>query len=145
MRTTNNDKMHRINQSIRRIHFFPNNRQSVAQNNQNHQTAARVSEVLPTLIKCPKTLAVLWQEWEFGINGRKAAKDFNSRERGNVRFTYHRRKVFWDKVAELIRAGYTAHLAIDKIYSVYPNKSVTQIINAMRKDRKTGGHEQLRV
>ena len=54
-------------------------------------------------------------------------------------------KFFWDKVSELLRAGYDSHTAIDKIYEVYNNQSVTQIINHMRRDKVNGGHPLLRV
>ena len=46
---------------------------------------------------------------------------------------------------ELIRAGYDSHTAIDKIYEAYNHRSVTHIINAMRKDKINGGHPLLRV
>ena len=52
----------------------------------------------------------------------------------------------WDKVSELVRAGYTTELAIDRIYEAYGwKKSVTDIFNQMRNDRRTGGHSSLRV
>ena len=65
---------------------------------------------------------------------------FTSRERGNCRFTYSRRKVFWDKVSEMVRAGYTCHAAIDKIYDVYRNASVTTIINLMKDGTSASAH-----
>ena len=37
------------------------------------------------LAKCPKSLHDLWREYEFGLCGYKAAKDFTSRERGAVK------------------------------------------------------------
>ena len=104
MRLSYNDRLQKINHSIRRINFFPRAVRQTQQTNEEESTRNTSQEILPTLVKCPKTLNVLWQEWEFGLNGRKAAKDFTARERGNVRFTYHRRKVFWEKVSELIRA-----------------------------------------
>ena len=82
-------------------------------------------------------------EYEFGIDGKKPAKDYTSEERGKNRFAYSRRKVVWDKIKELLRAGYSSHTAIDKIYEAYPNMTVTQIINQMRKDKERGGHELL--
>jgi hypothetical protein len=36
----------------------------------------------PSLSSRPKDLYVLWKEYEFGIGGRKASKDFTYRERG---------------------------------------------------------------
>lgn len=88
--------------------------------------------------KCPKTLNDLWHEYIFGLTGNKPAKDFTRAERGKVRFTYARRLVFWERCSEMIRMGYTAETAIDKIYTAYANcgSSVTKIINAMMQDRK---------
>ena len=53
----------------------------------------------------------------------------------------------WDTVAALVRAGFTAHTAIDKIYEVYgQDKTVTQIVNQMMRDRCSGAsHPQLRI
>ena len=42
-----------------------------------------------TLMKNPKTLHVLWQEYGFGVGGRKAARDFLAKERGAVKFTFN--------------------------------------------------------
>ena len=54
--------------------------------------------------------------------------------------------MFWSKVGELVRAGFTADWACDKVYDAYGcNLSVTKIINAMIADKKTGGHPHLRV
>ena len=85
----------------------------------------------------PKSLHTLWNEYEFGLGNNKAAKDFTSKERGKVKYLYHRRKVVWERVAEMVRSGYTAHDACNKIYEVYgANLSVTNIINLMRRDDK---------
>jgi hypothetical protein len=47
-------------------------------------------------------------------------------------------------VVEMVRLGYTAERAIDKIYSVYGHKlSVTNILNRMIKDKKDGSHPGL--
>ena len=98
------------------------------------------------LTKCPKSLHDLWLEYEIGFRGCKAAKDFTAQERGKDKYRYYRRNVFWSKVAELVRAGFTAERACDKVYDVYgSNLSVTKIINAMIADKKTGGHPHLRV
>ena len=41
-------------------------------------------------------------------------------------YNYHRRKVVWDAIAELIRSGWTANTACDRIQEVYGwNLSVT--------------------
>ncbi len=40
------------------------------------------------LSKYPKELYTVWNEWEFGLKGAKAAKDFTCHERGVNRFSY---------------------------------------------------------
>ena len=95
--------------------------------------------------KLPKTLYVLWNEWEFGIGGNKPAKLFLATERGRVKYQYSLRKVFWDLCSEMIRRGHTSDTAIDEMYKVYSNRlSLTQILRKMREDRKRGGHPLLR-
>jgi hypothetical protein len=88
----------------------------------------------------PKNLFELWQEYQAGIGGRKAAKLFTQSERGGkVKHKYHRRKVVWSMVDGLVRLGLTADAAIDQIYGVYGHQtSVTNIINNIKKDRKNG-------
>ncbi len=71
-----------------------------------------MSNLSPT----PRTLHVLWQEYEFGIGGRKPARLFTPTDRGKVKFKYSRRKVVWDVIAARVRAGETAQVAIDRIY-----------------------------
>ena len=66
-----------------------------------------------------KSLYALWSEYEFGLANHKAAKDFNAVERGRVKYVYHRRKVVWDQVTEMVRSGWSAHEACDIIYDVY--------------------------
>ena len=41
-----------------------------------------------TLSNCPRSLFELWQEYEFGLQGWKAAKRFTSRERGRVKYKF---------------------------------------------------------
>lgn len=101
---------------------------------------------LATLYRSPKSLYDLWQEYQFGLNGEKPAKDFSSSERGKNKSMYCRRKVFWDVISTLIRAGYTSDTAIDKVYQVYGRgTSVTSILVMMVRDRKNGGNPNLRV
>ena len=98
-----------------------------------------------SLVKNPKTLHVLWEEWEFGVSGRKAAKFFNSMERGASKSAYSFRKGFWELCESMIARGYSSSTAIDKIYSVYGgNLSVSKLLRQINKDRKEGGHIQLR-
>ena len=95
-------------------------------------------------MKRPKDLYVLWQEYQHGVGGGKAAKDWTSREQGGDQFTYSRCLTFWNTVSLLIRRGHTADRAIDKVYAAYGRGlSVTQIINAMQGHKKNGGHPDL--
>lgn len=100
-----------------------------------------------TLAKSPKTLELLWHEYEFGIGGRKPAKFFTSAERGKVKHAYTRRKLIWDTISTLVRAGRSVPEAIALIYDVYGAKtSVTKITLLMRRDKqKSGGDPRLRV
>ena len=92
-----------------------------------------------TLSKHPKDLYSLWQEYQFGIEGRKAARKFSIKERGRNPFTYNRRKIVWDKILELIRHGHSHLTAIDQIYETYGrDATVTTIINRLRSDRIRG-------
>ena len=75
-----------------------------------------------------------------GIAGRKAAKNFTAIERGRGRYNYHRRKVVWDKIVKLIRAGHTANTAIDAILLAYGEGThVMRIINLMHVQRTRAG------
>jgi hypothetical protein len=89
----------------------------------------------------PKNLYEVWQEYQVGIGGRKAAKLFTAKERGGkVKLKYHRRKVVSSMVSGLVRVGLTAaDRAIDQIYAVYGQQtSVTNIINGIKRDSKAG-------
>ena len=99
------------------------------------------------LTQQPRTLYILWQEWELGIGGRKAARSFTAEERGRVKHTFTRRKAAWDAISNLVRSGLTADRAIDRLYDHYGRDSTTtQIINRIRKDRAQYGglHPNLR-
>jgi hypothetical protein len=78
---------------------------------------------------------------------KKAARIFSREERGQVKHKYHRRKVVWDFVASLVRAGFTAQVAIDRIYQIYGEATpVTHIINRMKQDQSAGiAHPLLQV
>ncbi|KAI2500346.1 hypothetical protein MHU86_14154 [Fragilaria crotonensis] len=90
-----------------------------------------------TLMPTPRSLHDLWQEYEFGVGGRKAAKLFSCTERGRSKHKYHRRKVVWDLISGLVRQGHTADLGIDRIYAVYGGQtSVSNIINGLKRDKK---------
>ena len=90
-----------------------------------------------TLMPYPKSLYVLWEKWQNGIGGRKAAKLFTREERGRCKHKFHRRKVLWDKVSELVRGGLTSDVAIDRVYEAYgSDRPVSQIINQMKIDKR---------
>jgi hypothetical protein len=89
-------------------------------------------------------LHLLWLEYECGIGGRKPARQFTTHERGRVKFKYRRRMVVWDTINYMVQAGFTAQVAVDKIYEVSGQITVTQIIDQMRCDAIGGGHPELR-
>ena len=45
----------------------------------------------------------------------------------------------------MVRSGWDANEAIDKIYEVCANQTVTRIIDKMKRDRANGGHPSLRI
>jgi hypothetical protein len=95
--------------------------------------------IAPTLMAHPRSLSDLWLEFTHGVGGRKPARLFNFAERGRVKHKYHRRKVVWDIIAGLVRQGFSANAAIERIEQVYgSNTCVTHIINAIKRDKKNG-------
>ena len=89
------------------------------------------------LIRNPKSLYVLWNEYEFGIAGRRPAKTFSKEERGRDRYNYYKRNIFWSLVVEMVRRGRSANEAIDTIYQAYGYKtSITHIIKKLQDDKK---------
>jgi hypothetical protein len=126
--------------SIRRIsrqpHQLLGNAAAAANQVPNQQAPPAVNASLsPT----PRSLYILWDEWEIGIGGRKAAKLFTPQERGIVKHKFHRRKVVWDVLRRLVNAGHTAQVACDMIYTVYgANQTVTTIINRIKQDTRNG-------
>jgi hypothetical protein len=116
------------------------NQDNVAAGNANRNHIPYGSTLSPT----PRTINLLWLEYETGIGGRKPARDFSREERGRVKHKYHRRKVVWDCISQLIRAGLTADVACDRIYQVYGvSTPVTTIINNMKRDARNGTLHQL--
>jgi Transcriptional activator of glycolytic enzymes len=98
-----------------------------------------------TLSPTPRTLAELWEEYQFGIGGRKPAKNWSSTERGNtmhgIKQKYYRRKMVWLTMEKLMATGMSRDAAINKIRSAYGWRcSVTQIINFIIANHQNGGH-----
>ena len=78
----------------------------------------------------------MWMEYELGIGGKKATKLFTSKERGKDRYRYSKRLIFWEKIALMVRAGWTSTTSINKVINHYgTNLSVTRLLKAMQKDR----------
>ena len=99
----------------------------------------RAVMTMATLMATPRSLHDLWQEFQHGVGGRKAARLFSYSERGRSKFKYCRRKVVWDLIAGLVRQGHTADAGIDRIYAVYGGQtSVTNIIAGLKRDKKNG-------
>ena len=96
------------------------------------------------LMNCPKDLYILWDEYEAGVGGNKPARQFTAAERGKVKFKYSRRKIAWDVIDNMVNAGNTSDVAIERIYSVYGQQPVNKIINELRQAKKAGGHSMLR-
>ena len=99
---------------------------------------------IATLSKCPCDFHVLWYEYKFGIGGRNPAKDFTPSEQGKVKVVYAKRKLVWTVISCMILSGYSAQQAVDKIYEVYGQVFVTEVIKKLRRDEKEGGHNELR-
>ena len=102
--------------------------------------SSEASQPVLKLSRFPKTLYVLWEEYEFGIDGSKPAKYYDAKDRGNkhVKDRYVRRKVVWDCIQRQIDKGMSSDVAIERIYAVYGGTKVgvTAIINQMRIDRR---------
>ena len=83
-----NESLHKVvaAPAIRRKQLN-NEQEEVNEANENHDVAK-----IPLMI-CPRTLAILWTEFKFGIGGNKPAKYFNVRDRGMVKFAYCLRKL----------------------------------------------------
>jgi hypothetical protein len=102
--------------------------------------------VVAELSKLPKTLHALWDEYDVGSPGKKPAKEFTKAERGKTKHKFYLRKFLWDQVSEMVRSGMDSKDACDKIYTVYGKReSVTKILRALQRDKKTGGHPNLRI
>jgi len=96
-----------------------------------------------SLGKTPRSVHQLWQEYQFGIGGRKPARTFSAVERGRVKVKYCRRNIIWKAIDRMVRSGSTAQVAIDRIYASYGELTVTQMMNAMGADEKNGGRPGL--
>lgn len=88
------------------------------------------------LSSLPRDLYQLWDEYQVGLNGNKAARLFTRAERGKCKDLFSFRNVFWSTIVKLVDRGEPYQVAIDRIYNLYgANKSVSTIIRAIRHDR----------
>ncbi len=137
-----------MNQNIRRLFINPMRRLNQPNNNNEadpiappEPNAAPLVVIAPgppaDLSSTPRTLYELWEEYQNGTGGRKAARLFTPQERGRVKHKYCRRKVVWDVIAARVRVGDSAQVACDRIYNAYGHATpVTTIINRMKNDRQ---------
>jgi hypothetical protein len=96
------------------------------------------------LVSYPKDLFTLWDEYQHGIGGRKAARLFTPQERAqpHIKHKYQRRKFVWDIISHLMAADRRVHHAIDyreacqRIYAAYPGLSLTKIISRIQLDKR---------
>jgi hypothetical protein len=138
-------RLQTMERNISRIALQPVQRVRREENNNHDQTGMEAVPFVATLSPHPRDLFTLWQEYEFGIGGRKPARQFTVGERAKVKFKYCRRKIVWDVIDRLVRSRNTAPVAIDKIYDAYGRVSVSDIrvsvsdiINKIRQDTRDG-------
>jgi hypothetical protein len=107
-----------------------------------------------TLHPRPRDLVLqLWEEWTTCIDGRKAAKDFTSRERSNrvggLKRKYCRRLLVWKTQAPSINGGMSLIAANNRITTITGATTITGVINRLIAFKKTyqaegGVHPQLK-
>jgi hypothetical protein len=136
-----------VNGNVRRFAMRPTRNLTVlatAATNQQNQGGVAADHagcdramMLVTLMPTTRSLHNLWQQYEFGVSGRKAAKLLSYSERGRSEHKFHRRKIVWDLISGLVRQGHTADSpGIDRIYAVYGGQtSVSIIINGLKRDK----------
>ena len=101
IRIANTPLRHHVNAPVAEdVNVAPN--LNVDEGNQEQRLVA-------TLTKTPRTLHALWQEYEIGGPGRKPVKDWTAQERGRHKHSVYKRKFFWNKVSEMVRAGIEAN------------------------------------
>jgi hypothetical protein len=87
-------------------------------------------------MKRPKNLHHVWQEWEQGVNGGKAAKLWTHAERGTNTSTYSDRKKLCTAIDYLVKRGHSADNAIDMLYKKYgEGASVNGILKGLEADK----------
>ena len=100
---------------------------------------------MPSLCPNLNSLRSLWTEYQFGIGGRKAAKDWTTAERGNKKQkqTYYRRNRIWKLQLHLINKGHRIEAACKIIRDTYgQSTSITNISKAIVNHRSQYKQQQ---
>jgi uncharacterized NAD(P)/FAD-binding protein YdhS len=83
----------------------------------------------------PRDLINLWREYQFGLNGRKAARQFTTRERNanrQIKQKFYRHGLIWERMKRQIQRGVTPEQAALELRLVYGAKaSVSTIIDLL--------------
>ena len=140
-------QLHRVQETAQRVAMAPviRRRPPAARGVNTSDAPTRGGLGPANLVNCPANLFTLWNEYEIGVGGNKAAKEFTTKERGRVKSKYCRRKKFWQAMERLISAGADSHTAIRRIYEVYgENTKVSRILKEMTRHEARGGHALLR-
>jgi hypothetical protein len=102
--------------------------------------ARRAIEREARLVKQPRCLYELWQEYQFGIGNNKPAKNFTSAERNNrdngLKQKYYYRAKVWKVQSYMVNAGWTVEAMNAEISRVYNTSYVTTIMKAIIADEK---------
>jgi hypothetical protein len=74
--------------------------------------------------------------WTASVGSKQQTRLFTARKRGQAKHTFSKLKVFWDKVGEMVRAGWMAEAGINKMYRVHGEEGqpVSKILKAMLTD-----------
>ena len=74
----------------------------------------------------------LWQEYKVGLYGYKPAEQFTMDEQNlsrGMKQMWYRWNMVWALTARMVRNGYSAQVAINRIHAVYgSNISITELI-----------------
>ena len=106
----------------------------------NDPAAPALNEVIQParLSQGPKSIMQLWQEYQVGLNGNKAARLFTPNERNSsrdIKQKYYRRNKVWELMDRLIRSGLSVDAAIARIHGAYgSNLTMTVLVQEIIKN-----------
>ena len=96
-----------------------------------------VAPKTPVLSSAPRNLYILWREWTHGINGGKPASHFTATGIRANKDRFRMRRPIWEQIELLVRKGYTAEAAIERLYAIYGhNIKITHLSCKLKTDRK---------